>query len=77
MADATLAQALPYSWLTAAALGIIAAIALWRWASLRRMNGQLQTALNNMSAGLCMWSPSGDLILCNEALQHPDKMLFD
>jgi methyl-accepting chemotaxis protein len=66
MADATLALAIPYSWLTAAALGILAAAALWRWALLRRMNGQLRTALNNMSAGLCMWSPSGDLILCNE-----------
>ena len=30
------------------------------------MNRQLQSALNNMSAGLCMWSPSGHLILCNE-----------
>ena len=66
MADATLALAIPYSWLIAAALGIPLAAALWRWSRLRRMNGQFQTALNNMSAGLCMWSPSGHLILCNE-----------
>jgi methyl-accepting chemotaxis protein len=66
MADATLALANLSSWLAAAALGILAAVALWRWALLRRMNGQLQTALNNMPAGLCMWSPSGHLILCNE-----------
>src|SRR3954451_16545969 len=66
MADATLALANLSSWLAAAALGILAAVALWRWARLRRMNGQLRTALDNMPAGLCMWSPSGHLILCNE-----------
>src|SRR5690242_17123078 len=66
MADAILALAIPYSWLAAAALGLLAAVALWRWAQLRRMNSRLQTALNNMSAGLCMWSPSGYLTLCNE-----------
>ena len=66
MADATLAQAIPYSWLAAAALGIVLAIALWRWAAHRRMNGLLQNAIDNMSAGLCAWSPSGHLILCNE-----------
>jgi methyl-accepting chemotaxis protein len=66
MADATSALAIPYSWLAAAALGILTVVALWRWALLRRRNGQLQTALNNMPAGLCMWSPSAHLILCNE-----------
>jgi len=66
MADATLALASSYSWFAAAALGILAVVALWRWAELRRMNGQLRTALDNMPAGLCMWSPSGHLILCNE-----------
>ncbi len=66
MADATFALANPYSWLAAAALGIVLAIALWRWVKLRRMNGQIQNALDNMSAGLCMWSPSAHLILCNE-----------
>jgi methyl-accepting chemotaxis protein len=66
MADATLALANPYSWLAAIALVLLVAVALWRWARLRRMNSQLQTALNNMPAGLCMWSPSGHLVLCNE-----------
>ena len=32
----------------------------------RRGNGRLLTALNNMPQGLCMWSPTGRLILCNE-----------
>src|SRR5689334_15498352 len=66
MADALFALAIPYGWLLVAALGILAGVAFWRWALLRRMNGRLQTAMNNMSAGLCMWSPSGYLILCND-----------
>src|SRR5689334_22667532 len=66
MADAILALANSSSWLAAAALGILTIVALWRWVELRRRNGQLQTALNNMPAGLCMWSPSCHLILCNE-----------
>ena len=66
MADAFSALAIQYGWFWAAALGIVLGIVLWRWSRLRRLNGQLLTALNNMSAGLCMWSPSGHLILCNE-----------
>src|SRR5689334_14656771 len=66
MADAVLALAIPYGWLCAATLGILLGAASWQWARLRRMNGQMQTALDNMSAGLCMWTPSAHLILCNE-----------
>src|SRR5438105_2036244 len=67
MADATFALAIQYGWFWAAALGTaLFGGMLWHAWRLRRRNGQLQTALNNMSAGLCMWSPSGDLILCNE-----------
>jgi methyl-accepting chemotaxis protein len=66
MADASLALANQYSWLLAALGLVLIGAVLWRCAKLRRMNSRLQTALNNMSAGLCMWSPNGDLILCNE-----------
>jgi methyl-accepting chemotaxis protein len=66
MADAAFALANQYGFLLAAlGVALIGAV-LWRCAKLRRMNSQLQTALNNMSAGLCVWSPSGHLILCNE-----------
>ena len=62
-----LALAIQYGWLWAAALGTaLLGGLLWHAWRLRRRNGQLQTALNNMSAGLCMWSPSAHLILCNE-----------
>jgi methyl-accepting chemotaxis protein len=32
----------------------------------REKQSRYATALNNMSQGLCMWSPTGRLILCNE-----------
>ena len=54
MADAMLALAIHYSWLLAAALGVVIGGVLWHAWRLRRRNGQLQTALNNMSAGLCI-----------------------
>jgi methyl-accepting chemotaxis protein len=44
----------------------LAGVAFWQWLRLRRRSQHLQTALNNMSQGLCLWSPSGQLILCNE-----------
>jgi chromosome segregation ATPase len=66
MADAIFAGTIQYSWFWAAALGVAVLGVFWQSWRLRRRNGQLQTALNNMSAGLCMWSPSGHLILCNE-----------
>ena len=66
MADAAFALANQYGWLLAALGLVLIGAVLWRCAKLRRMNSQLQTALNNMSAGLCMWSPSGHLIICNE-----------
>src|SRR5687768_14355630 len=57
-----------YAWyavaLTAAA-GVVAFIA-WEWLRLRRGYSRIKTALNNMSQGLCMWSPGGKLLLCNE-----------
>jgi methyl-accepting chemotaxis protein len=45
---------------------MLAGLALWQWWHQRRRAVRLQTALNNMSQGLCLWSPAGELILCNE-----------
>jgi methyl-accepting chemotaxis protein len=54
-------------WFTAFAGGsFIVAFGGWKLAYLRRRNRYLRTALNNMSQGLCMWSPSAELLLCNE-----------
>ena len=36
------------------------------WLISRRDHARLKSALNNMSQGLCMWSPSGRLVICNE-----------
>jgi methyl-accepting chemotaxis protein len=64
----TTALAGQYAWHALALAGgatLIGGLA-WQWLRLRRSNGHLLTALNNMSQGLCMWSPTGRLILCNE-----------
>jgi len=66
MADAAFALANQFGWPLAIIGLAFAGIMLWRCLRLRRMNRQLQSALNNMSAGLCMWSPGGHLILRNE-----------
>ena len=67
MFDAAIALASPYGWPVAGLLGVaVVAFAFWQWIQLRRRNRRLLTALNNMPQGLCMWSPSGKLILCNE-----------
>ena len=45
----------------------VAAISLVRRARTRlREKVQLQAALDNMTQGLCMWSATGKLILCNK-----------
>src|SRR5689334_11973564 len=36
------------------------------WLRARRNQARIKAALNNMSQGLCMWSPVARLILCNE-----------
>lgn len=54
-------------WLLIALAGVaLAGVALWQWMRLRRRIKRLQTALNNMSQGLCLWSANAELILCNE-----------
>jgi methyl-accepting chemotaxis protein len=52
--------------LAVAGLTAIVCLAFWQCRRLARSNRRLHTALNNMSQGLCMWSPTGRLILCNE-----------
>jgi methyl-accepting chemotaxis protein len=66
MSDAAFVHAGPYGLLLAFAGLALASAAIWRWIALRRRTERLQIALNNMSQGLCLWSPAGQLILCNE-----------
>jgi methyl-accepting chemotaxis protein len=67
MLDAAIAFASQYGWPFASLAGIfLLAIACWQWSRLRRDNSRLLIALNNMPQGLCVWSPAGRLILCNE-----------
>jgi methyl-accepting chemotaxis protein len=60
-----LANELGWPVLAPAGIAILAAVAAWCWLRMRRRIGRLQTALDNMSQGLCLWSPTGRLILCN------------
>ena len=68
MLQAAFEFASQYDWQLAVLTGAVGVTAgmLWQRARLRRYNAHLKTALNNMSQGLCMWSPKGELILCNE-----------
>src|SRR4051794_17754793 len=53
--------------ISTAVAGGAAAFAGCAWLfHLRSKNRRLATAINNMSEGLCLLSPTGDLILCNE-----------
>jgi methyl-accepting chemotaxis protein len=51
--------------LMALAIVAFAAMSIAQWIVLRRSNARFTTALDNMSQGLCMWSPAATLILCN------------
>src|SRR5947209_3913698 len=67
MADAAIAFASQSGWLLAGRASVVLlAVACWQLITLRRTNSRLQTALNNMPQGLCVWSPAGRLILCNK-----------
>ena len=67
MSDAAISLASQYGWSLAGLFGLVAIAALFlRLAQLRRHSRRLLAALNNMPQGLCMWSPTGRLILCNE-----------
>jgi methyl-accepting chemotaxis protein len=60
--------AIQHAWSIAIAIGVAAVggALLWDWLRLRRRGARLRAAVNNMSQGLCMWSPVGRLVLCNE-----------
>src|SRR5690242_12810620 len=67
MSDATIALASHYGWLLVGAAGVaLLAISCWQWIRLCRHNSRLLMALNNMPQGLCVWSPTAKLVLCNE-----------
>ena len=67
MSDATIALASHYGWPLIGLAGVaLLTAACWQWTGLRRRNSRLLTALNNMPQGLCVWSPTARLILCNE-----------
>jgi methyl-accepting chemotaxis protein len=67
MFDATIALATNYGWPAAGLAGVaLLAALLWHSLKLRRYNRRLRIALDNMPEGLCVWSPLGRLILCNE-----------
>jgi methyl-accepting chemotaxis protein len=68
MFDAAIALATHQGWLLAGPAGValFAAGAIWQSTQLRRQNARLLNALHNMPQGLCVWSPTGRLILCND-----------
>ena len=51
--------------LMALAIAVFAGLSIAQWLILRRRNTQFTIALNNMAQGLCMWSASAKLMLCN------------
>jgi methyl-accepting chemotaxis protein len=67
MAGAAIALASHYGWPLIGLVGVaLLVVACWQWIRLRRRNSRLLTALNNMPQGLCVWSSTAELILCNE-----------
>ena len=67
MSDAAFALANHYGWLFAGLVAVaLLAVAAWRAAVLLRENRRLLATLDNLPQGLCVWSPNGRLILCNE-----------
>ncbi len=51
--------------LMALAIAVFAGLSVAQWLILRRRNAQYTVALDNMAQGLCLWSSSAKLILCN------------
>jgi methyl-accepting chemotaxis protein len=66
MYDAAIALAGQYKWLASMGVAVLVTIALCYRIQMRGRNRLLQTAFDNMSQGLCMWSPTARLVLCNE-----------
>ena len=56
-----------YGWPLIGLVGVALLVtACWQWVRLRQRNSRLLTTLNNMPQGLCVWSSTARLILCNE-----------
>jgi methyl-accepting chemotaxis protein len=51
--------------LVALAIAVFASLSAAQWLILRRRNARYTVALDNMAQGLCLWSSSAKLILCN------------
>ncbi len=51
--------------LMTAAIAVFAGFSIVQWLILRRRNARFAIALDNMAQGLCLWSSSAKLILCN------------
>ncbi len=51
--------------LALAGAAAFAAVALWHWFRLRQHATEMRTAIDHMSQGLCVWSPTARLIFCN------------
>ena len=68
MVDATAAFAGLPGWQTIALvlMTLVAGCAIALYLRQRRAAAQLRTAINNMTQGLCMWSPTAKLVLRNE-----------
>ena len=68
MSDATAAFANLHGWLSIAlvVMTLAAGVATALYLRQRRATAQLRTATDNMTQGLCMWSPTAKLILRNE-----------
>ena len=68
MVDATAAYASLPGWQSIALvlMTLVAGCAIALYLHQRRAAAQLRTSINNMTQGLCMWSPTAKLILRNE-----------
>ena len=51
--------------LMTAAIAVFAGFSIVQWLILRRRNARFAIALDNMAQGLCLWSSTARLILCN------------
>ena len=67
MSEAAFAVANHYGWLIAGLVGVaLLAGAMWGWVRLHRENRRLLATLDNLPQGLCVWSPTARLVLCND-----------
>jgi methyl-accepting chemotaxis protein len=88
MPDTAIAIASNYGWPLAGFAAVVIFAAVFSYcARLQRRNARLLNTIDNLPQGLCVWSPSGRLILCNDRyvkmynltpdLTHPGVSLRD